>query len=406
MIGVAHSTKRFPVLARYLVEGRTGEAEGRVAWVASRNLPTDDPVLGARIMRATAAQNVRVTEPVYHLVVSFHPTDAVDRAVMERVADRLLGTLWLQEHQVVLVAHADRPHPHVHLLVNRVHPETGKAWCPWQDHPAIQRVLREEEEALGLWRVRPGRERDPTADLAENLRTYERLVELGRKRYHADLEMASAQARFAQLDAAAERTHHARHMLEQSFRAVHRDPDHALGSFLEASGRDPAGAVGDLRETPERFGELLSAERATGRGRSRSDDPAARAAARTAAVAGREVIDAEGAFSAAIAQVRNGRAKNSGAPAVDGSDQERADAHATVRADIERIQVNLRKLRAEEQRLPAFHLLERALARGLCALSPPVLDRLRLVVTGAQFSLARKLRHMAQDVALGRDDEM
>jgi hypothetical protein len=28
------------------------------------------------------------------------------------------------------------------------------------------------------------------------------------------------------------------------------------------------------------------------------------------------------------------------------------------------------------------------------------------VVTGAQFSLARKLRHMVQDVALGRDDEM
>src|SRR5260370_41711913 len=94
---------------------------------------------------------------------------------MEHVADRLLGTLGLQEHQVVVVAHADRPHPHVHLLVNRGHPETGKAWSRWLDYAAIQRVLREEEEALGLWRVRPGREREPTPDLAENLRTYERL---------------------------------------------------------------------------------------------------------------------------------------------------------------------------------------------------------------------------------------
>src|SRR5258708_32904445 len=105
---------------------------------------------------------------------------------------------------------------------------------------------------------------------------------------------------------AAARVRGARHTLQQSFRAVYRDPDHALGSFLEASGRDPAGALGDLRETPERFGELLSAERATGRGRIRSDDAAAGAAARTAAVAGREVIDAEGAFRAAIARAQNG----------------------------------------------------------------------------------------------------
>src|SRR5260370_727213 len=68
-------------------------------------------------MRATAAQNVRVTEPVYHLVLSFHPTGAVDRAEMEGAADRLLGTLGLQEHHVVLVAHAQRPHPHLHLLM-------------------------------------------------------------------------------------------------------------------------------------------------------------------------------------------------------------------------------------------------------------------------------------------------
>ena len=108
MIGVSSSNKSFRVLARYLSEGRTGEEQNRVAWVASRNLPTDDPELAARIMRATAGQNVRVKEPVYHLALSFHPGDAVDRAAMERVADRVLETLGLQEHQVLIVAHADR----------------------------------------------------------------------------------------------------------------------------------------------------------------------------------------------------------------------------------------------------------------------------------------------------------
>ena len=394
------------MLARYLVEGRAEEAENRVAWVASRNLPTDDPELAARIMRATAAQNVRVKEPVYHVALSFDPGDVVDRAAMERVADRVLETLGLQEHQILIVAHADRDHPHVHLLINRVHPETGKVWSRWQDYPAIQRVLREEEEALGLRRV-PGRftereasERDVTKGLADDLQTYERLVEVGRQRYNAELESAAAQARLAQLDATAERARRALDTLKQSLRAVYRDPDHALGSFLAAAGKDPAAAARQMQETPERFGELLTVDR--GMGRSQTDDSAARATARTAAAAGRDVIEAERALRGAIAQARNGRRKET----TDGSDQEPADAQAAVRADLERTQVSLGKLRDEQQQLPGLHLLERALARGLWELSPPEFNRLRLVVTGGQFSLARKLRQMAQDVALGRDDEM
>ena len=173
---------------------------------------------------------------------------------------------------------------------------------------------------------------------------------------------------------------------------MYRDTEHALGSFLAAAGREPAAAVRDLRDPPERFGELLT--------------PEGRTAACTAAAAGREVIDAERAFRVAIANTRNGRRRQAGSPGVDGSDQEPADAQGAVRADLERIQVSLRKLRDEEQRMPRRHLLERALARGLWELSPPEFNRLRLVVTGAQFSLARKLRQMAQDVALGRDDEM
>src|SRR2546426_7959232 len=246
MIGVSSSNKSFRVLARYLVEGRAEEAENRVAWIASRNLPSDDPELAAKIMRATAAQNVRVKEPVYHVALSFDPGDTVDRAAMERVADRVLETLQLQEHQVLIVAHADREHPHVHLLINRVHPETGKVWSRWQDYPAIQRVLREEEEALGLRRV-PGRfaERsesgaDVTKRLAEDLQTYERLVEVGRERYNSELEGAAAQARLTQLDTAAERARRALDTLKESVHAMYRNPEHALASFLAPARRGPA----------------------------------------------------------------------------------------------------------------------------------------------------------------------
>ena len=108
MIGVSSSGRSFKALGRYLVEGRDREAQGRVAWSSARNLPTDDPELAAKIMRATAAQNVRTSQPVYHLVLSFDPRDQISREQMERVADRVLDELRLREHQVLIVAHADR----------------------------------------------------------------------------------------------------------------------------------------------------------------------------------------------------------------------------------------------------------------------------------------------------------
>jgi DNA-binding transcriptional ArsR family regulator len=141
-------------LAAYLVHGRTGLEEGRIGWASARNLPTDDPELAATLMRATAAQNVRGEKPVYHLAMAFDPGDPVDRATMERVADRVLARLRLEEHQALIVSHRDREHAHLHILVNRVHPESGRLWDRWQDMPTIQQVLREEERALGRSRIR------------------------------------------------------------------------------------------------------------------------------------------------------------------------------------------------------------------------------------------------------------
>src|SRR3954464_7791765 len=113
MIAVSSSSRSFAALGKYLVVGRDKVEEGRVAWTSARNLPTSDPELAAKIMRATAAQNVRVSQPVYHLALSFDPRDIVDRQAMERVADRVLEELKLKEHQAVIVAHGDRAHSHV-----------------------------------------------------------------------------------------------------------------------------------------------------------------------------------------------------------------------------------------------------------------------------------------------------
>lgn len=153
MIATTSSGRRFAVLARYLLRGRSGEETERVAWTAGRNLGLDDPELAALLMQATADDNPRVEVPVYHLTINFDPNDPVTPAEMQAVADRVLRDLGLAEHQALMVAHQDRAHPHVHVMVNRVHPETGVAWERWQDRPRIERTLRELERELGLREV-------------------------------------------------------------------------------------------------------------------------------------------------------------------------------------------------------------------------------------------------------------
>src|SRR5439155_399533 len=153
MIATSSSGRRFAALARYLVFGRSGEETERVAWTAGRNLGTDDPEVAAALMQQTANANLQVEAPVYHLTINFDPADPVTPEEMQVVVDRVLADLGLAEHQALMVAHRDRTHPHVHVMVNRVHPETGLAWDRWQDQPKIQRTLRMLERELGLREV-------------------------------------------------------------------------------------------------------------------------------------------------------------------------------------------------------------------------------------------------------------
>jgi relaxase-like protein/DNA relaxase TraI-like protein len=147
--------KGFMGLVRYLESGRSGEEPERVLWSETRNLPTRDLQASARLMAATARESVRTERPVYHLSISFDPSDPVNRQVMRRVADAVLAKLDLSGHQAVIVAHRDTAHPNMHLVVNRVHPERFRAWEKGWDWPKIEAELRDQEVALGL-RVVPG----------------------------------------------------------------------------------------------------------------------------------------------------------------------------------------------------------------------------------------------------------
>jgi hypothetical protein len=371
---------------------------------SGRNLPTDDPELAAKIMRATASQNVRVSQPVYHLALSFDPRDIVDRAGMERVADRVLAELKLQEYQTIIVAHADRAHPHMHMLVNRVHPETGKVWDRWQDYPAVQRALREEERALGLRAVERGVE-GPHDGVHQALdRNDRRGTTLGRspdgdrRQGRSTRQNIATEARITQIDAVVRRLERSDEAFDKDLKAVYVDPSTARARFVARADETSLGdASRQMREAPASFGDLLKTERRNLLGRTESNDVQARAAAPAAAARGLEILEAKRDLAKLI-EIGKGP-KTLGVETI-GAAVVRGVAVKT----LDDARQHLQALRVKEHSLPSCEPIEHRLARALKALSPPEFAKLTLGLSGHRLNVAHKLREMVRDAALGRDD--
>ena len=121
-------------------DDRSPETSERVAWADTRNLATFRPERAARLMAATAKAapdlkrlagaargGRKLAKPVLHYSLSWAKDETPDRREMSRAVDGSLEALGLESHEALVVAHDDTRHPHVHVVANRVDPETGKA---------------------------------------------------------------------------------------------------------------------------------------------------------------------------------------------------------------------------------------------------------------------------------------
>lgn len=161
---VAKSGYSFKGALAYYLHDKGAQTAERVAWTETRNLASDDPRMAMRVMIATAqraddlkaaagiaATGRKSTKAVYAYSLAWHPDEAgkIDRAEMMRAAEASLMAIGAEGHQAMIVAHRDEPHPHVHVIVNRVHPDTGKMLVMANDHHRLSAWALAYREARG-----------------------------------------------------------------------------------------------------------------------------------------------------------------------------------------------------------------------------------------------------------------
>jgi hypothetical protein len=91
--------------------------------------------------------------PVWHTSLAWHPDETIDKAEMMRAVDGCLKAVGLgldKGYQVVVVQHTDEPQPHLHVVVNLVHPVNGKQANPNNDYEKAQEWGRKYDKARGV----------------------------------------------------------------------------------------------------------------------------------------------------------------------------------------------------------------------------------------------------------------
>jgi hypothetical protein len=150
-----HSSS-FKRLHEYLTQERdaeTGKPVLRGDVVLSWNLLGFDTAAGE--MQGVASLNDRCKDAVCHYELAWPPGERPTRPQWTDSALQTLKALGYEDHQYMVVAHDDKKHFHIHIMVNKVHPETLRAPTRYNNWLALDAAARFLEAKYG-WAHTPG----------------------------------------------------------------------------------------------------------------------------------------------------------------------------------------------------------------------------------------------------------
>jgi hypothetical protein len=162
----------FRRLGRYILDGAAeeeqavmarmadyilGAEKSRAANVRFSNCVSTDAELALREILATQAMNKRANgDRTYHLVISFPPGERPTVAQLEDIERVLVERIGLGGHQRLSATHLDTGHLHLHVAINKIHPESFRCVEPYYDKRRLMQACVELEAKHGLMRTAHG----------------------------------------------------------------------------------------------------------------------------------------------------------------------------------------------------------------------------------------------------------
>jgi len=139
IVNIGKKSASFKTIGHYAMHDKDAQTHERVSWSQTRNLANDHvpSALDEMLWTARSAEGLKqeagvhaggtqVQNPVKHITLNWAPGDNPSKEHMIATADHFLKKMGWHEHQACYVAHNDKKYEHIHIILNRVHPETGR----------------------------------------------------------------------------------------------------------------------------------------------------------------------------------------------------------------------------------------------------------------------------------------
>ena len=152
----AAKSVRIMALARYMHTPETERATEKCLYWGARGFLTDALDTQAAEMIALAEDARRSVDPIAHYVLSWREGEHPSNAQVEEAMDLLVDEMEVRRHQMMYALHGDTDNVHVHIMLNRTDPDTGKVVKINRgfDRRALYRVCARIEHAQGWQRER------------------------------------------------------------------------------------------------------------------------------------------------------------------------------------------------------------------------------------------------------------
>ena len=139
----------FQALISYLLNPQG--KEHRVGDARFSNYLSND-LVGVRFeTQVLQKQNIRAkSSDTMHLVLSFPEGEIPSKEVLEKIEERMVASLGMEDHQRISVTHSDTDHFHLHIAINKIHPVSHNLISPAFSWTALSKCALQCEEDFKL----------------------------------------------------------------------------------------------------------------------------------------------------------------------------------------------------------------------------------------------------------------
>lgn len=158
--GGSSKAARVKGLTDYITDAKgKSKDKDKIAYTGGRGFIGDSLICHQAEMIALAEDAPKSTNPITHWMVSWKQDEKPSREQVEQAIDVLMEELELKDHQVIYALHQDTNNIHLHLAVNRVHPDTLKVIKSGGgfDIDIAKRAIAKIEDLQGWQREEHGR---------------------------------------------------------------------------------------------------------------------------------------------------------------------------------------------------------------------------------------------------------